>query len=112
MPAVSPSGPRPAVRDAHDTSRRIWAAVAVGGALVGAACLVGCLLAIRLELDGLGRPRDSAPRVGYLALLWAGVAASVVIPAWLARKGLGSRWWIVAGPMLLMVVVVWLLLGV
>lgn len=65
--------------------------IAVGGlAAVGVMVTVGCLLALMLELDGFGAPRDAAPRGGYVALLSAGAVLGVAIPtatAWLALRG-------------------------
>ncbi len=60
------------------------------GALVLAAMALGALfafgsvLAIYLELEGFGGERDRGPRLGYLALLVLGLAASIGLPALLA----------------------------
>ena len=90
----------------------MWAVAAVGSAMLGAAIVAGCLLAIKLELSGLGRPRDTAPRPGYLLLLAMGIAGSLVIPAWLAWRGLGKWWPIVPVVMITAAGATWLLLGV
>ena len=50
-------------------------------AAVGAFTVVGCLLAMRLEVVGLGRPRDSGIRLGYMAALAFGVVAGIAGPA-------------------------------
>jgi hypothetical protein len=50
-------------------------------AVVGTVVTIGCLLAIRLEVIGLGAPRDTDPRAGYIAVLVTGAAAGVLIPA-------------------------------
>jgi hypothetical protein len=68
--------------------------VAVATAL-GALFAVGCLLAALFEEQGFGRPRDTEPRPGYLALLALGFLASVGIPAFLWRRlfpGSGPAW--------------------
>lgn len=92
--------------------RHAWAVAAIGSALLGAAIVAACLLAIRLELTGLGRPRDTAPRLGYLLLLVMGVAGSLGVPAWVAWRGLAALWPIVPGLMILATAATWLLLGV
>ena len=60
-------------------------------AAVGAFTVVGCLLAMRLEVVGLGRPRDSGIRLGYMAALAFGVAAGIAGPAVLAARLIPSR---------------------
>ncbi|MBB1516181.1 hypothetical protein H5398_09405 [Tessaracoccus sp. MC1679] len=92
--------------------RHAWAVAAIGSALLGAAIVAACLLAIRLELTGLGRPRDTAPRLGYLLLLGMGIASSLGIPAWLAWRGLGKWWPIVPAVMILATTATWRVLGV
>ncbi|HSO70674.1 MAG TPA: hypothetical protein VLQ67_13695 [Arachnia sp.] len=89
-----------------------WAVAAIGSALLGAAIVAGSILAIRLELTGLGRPRDAAPRIGYLFLLGMGIAGSIGVTAWAARKGMGPWWPIVPVLMTLATAATWLLLGV
>lgn len=101
--------PCPDVRGPAQT--RGWAAAAITSALLGSAIVAACLLAIRLELTGLGRPRDTSPRVGYLLLLALGVVGSVGLPSWLAWKGLGSRWPIVPVVMSVAMLAAWVLLG-
>ena len=54
-------------------------------AAVGALTIVGCLLAMRLEVVGLGRPRDSGIRLGYVAALTFGVVAGIA--------GSPRTWW-------------------
>lgn len=49
--------------------------------VVGVFVTLGCLLAVRLELDGFGRPRDTAAGEGYLALLWLGAGLGIAVPA-------------------------------
>ena len=71
-------------------ARRRRLAVARGALVLAAAALgvlfaCGSLLAIYLELEGFGRPRDGEPRVGYLLLLALGFVASVAAPVVLAR---------------------------
>jgi len=59
-------------------------------AAVGVAVTLGCLLALMLELESFGAPRDAGPRGGYVALLSAGALLGVAIPtvtAWLALRG-------------------------
>ena len=55
-------------------------------AAVGAFTVVGCLLAMRLEVVGLSRPRDSGIRLGYMAALAFGVAAGIAGPAVLTAR--------------------------
>ncbi len=59
--------------------------------------IAGAGLAIRLELAGLGRPRDTDPRAAYLALL----ALVSIIPAAvtfvLYRWAGVSSWWMPVG---------------
>ena len=55
-------------------------------AAVGAFTIVGCLLAMRLEVVGLGRPRDSGIRLGYMAALAFGVVAGIAGPAVLTAR--------------------------
>jgi hypothetical protein len=52
-----------------------------GSIVVGVFIVLGCLLALRLEADGFGRPRDTGIRPGYVAALMIGATAGVVIPA-------------------------------
>lgn len=54
-------------------------AVAVTAA-VGTIAAVGFGIAALFERDGFGRPRDSEPRVWYLALLALGFAVAVAVP--------------------------------
>ncbi|MFZ1409898.1 MAG: hypothetical protein WAS07_00400 [Micropruina sp.] len=91
---------------------RGWGAAAIASALVGSAIVAACLLAVQLELTGLGRPRDTSPRLGYLLLLALGVAGSVSIPTWLAWKGLGSWWPIIPVVMIVAMLAACVLLGV
>jgi len=86
--------------------------------LVAAACTVATVLAVaaaglawRLELSGLGRPRDTDPRLPYLALLglavvvplavtvatyrWAGIT-NWIVPVALAVGSL-MLFWLVTG---------------
>ena len=60
-------------------------------AAVGAFTVVGCLLAMRLEVVGLSRPRDSGIRLGYMAALAFGVAAGIAGPAVLTARLIPSR---------------------
>ncbi len=60
-------------------------------AAVGAFTVVGCLLAMRLEVVGLSRPRDSGIRLGYMAALAFGVAAGIAGPALLTARLIPSR---------------------
>lgn len=53
---------------------------------MAAACTVATVLAVaaaglawRLELSGLGRPRDTEPRLSYLALLVVAVVVAVAV---------------------------------
>ena len=55
-------------------------------AAVGAFTIVGCLLAMRLEVVGLGGPRDSGIRLGYMAALTFGVVAGIAGPAVLTAR--------------------------
>ena len=55
-------------------------------AAVGAFTVVGCLLAMRLEVLGLGRPRDSGIGLGYMAALAFGVVAGIAGPAVLTAR--------------------------
>ena len=60
-------------------------------AAVGAFTVVGCLLAMRLEVVGLSRPRDSGIRLGHMAALAFGVAAGITGPAVLTARLIPSR---------------------
>jgi hypothetical protein len=60
-------------------------------AAVGAFTIVGCLLAMRLEVEGLGRPRDIGIRLGYMAALAFGVVAGIAGPAVLTARLIPSR---------------------
>ena len=63
-----------------------------GSILVGVFVVLGCLLALRLEADGFGRPRDTGMRPGYLAALMIGATAGVVVPTGICLALLkGSR---------------------
>ena len=55
-------------------------------AAVGAFTIVGCLLAMRLEVVGLGRARDSGIRPGYMAALAFGLGAGIAGPAVLTAR--------------------------
>ena len=52
-------------------------AAATTGVTVLSAAAAG--LAWRLELSGLGRPRDTEPRLSYLALLMLAVAVALAV---------------------------------
>ena len=62
----------------------------IGAALiatvVSAFFAIGFAIAILFELQGFGRPRDTDPRLWYVALLVLGLAACVAVPAWLWRR--------------------------
>jgi hypothetical protein len=60
-------------------------------AAVGAFTVVGCLLAMRLEVVGLGRPTDSGIRLGYMFAMAVGVAAGIAGPAVLTARLIPSR---------------------
>ena len=66
-------------------------------ATVGAFTIVGCLLAMRLEVVGLGTPRDSGIRLGYMAALTFGVVAGIAGPAVLTARLIPSGQRLVAG---------------
>lgn len=62
--------------------------------LVAAACTVATVLAVaaaglawRLELSGLGRPRDTDPRLPYLALLGLAVVVPLAVTVATYRWG-------------------------
>ena len=56
-------------------------------ALLCALVAIGCGLAILFELDGFGRPRDTEPRLWYVALLALGLVVSAAVPvSLLARR--------------------------
>jgi hypothetical protein len=57
------------------------ALLCVGSIAVGAFVVLGCLLALGFEADGLGRPPDTGMRPGYVAVLIIGATAGVVVPA-------------------------------
>ena len=59
-------------------------------AAVGAFTVVGCLLAMRLEVTGLGRPSDSGIRPFYIVALAFGVVAGIAGPAVLTTRLLPS----------------------
>lgn len=59
-------------------------AVCVVALVTGVFTVAGCLLALRLEATGLGRPRDSGVRQSYALALSAGIAAGILAPAALA----------------------------
>ena len=66
-------------------------AAALVAAVAGAFFAVGFAIAILFELQGFGRPRDTDPRVWYVALLVAGLVACMAVPAWLAQRPGSSR---------------------
>ena len=69
--------------------------VVTSAAALGTLLAAGCLIAALFEAQGFGRPRDTDPRAGYLLLLAFGLAASIVVPAYLWRRLLPSsapRW--------------------
>ena len=59
----------------------------LGAALVaivaGAFFAVGFAIAVLFELQGFGRPRDTDPRLWYVALLVLGLVACAAVPSWL-----------------------------
>jgi hypothetical protein len=59
--------------------------VVAAAVALGALAAVGCLIEALFEAQGFGRPRDTDPRPGYLALLALGFVASVTVPAALWR---------------------------
>ena len=63
---------------------------ALVAAVAGAFFAVGFAIAILFELQGFGRPRDTDPRVWYVALLVAGLLTCVDVPVRLAQR-LGRR---------------------
>ena len=65
------------------------ALAALVAAVVGAFFAVGLAIAILFELQGFGRPRDTDPRLWYVALLALGLVACVAVPAWLWRRPSG-----------------------
>lgn len=90
-------------------TRQVLAVVAT---VVWVVTTAACALAIRLELDGFGRERDTDPRPGYLAALalvvLAGGVASVLVWRWA-----GVRSWLVpAGVAVAAAVTVFLISGV
>jgi hypothetical protein len=48
--------------------------------VVGVFVVLVCLLELRLEAIGLGRPRDTGIRPGYMVALAIGAIAGVVVP--------------------------------
>jgi len=65
--------------------RRIAAwALALAAAGLGIPAAGGALLALKLEVDGFGRPRDSALRPGYIMLLMMMIAGGLLLPTVLA----------------------------
>ena len=74
------------IRAGNSTGTSEPSKMAIGGCavlgLAGALATMGCLLAIYLESTGLGgAPRDDGMRPGYTALLIAGAAAGILVPA-------------------------------
>ena len=67
---------------------------------VGAFTIVGCLLAMRLEVVGLGRLKDSGIRAGYMAALVFGVVAGIAGPAVLTARLIPSGRRLVAAAVL------------
>jgi len=61
-------------------------AAALVAMVLGAFFAIGFAIAILFELQGFGRPRDTDPRLWYVALLVLGLAACVAVPAWLWRR--------------------------
>jgi ABC-type sugar transport system permease subunit len=59
-------------------------AIVVAACVLGGFAAFGCGIAALLELDGFGAPR-SGPRPLYVASLFAGLAASVIVPIVLWR---------------------------
>ena len=57
--------------------------------VLGVFFAIGFAIAILFELQGFGRPRDTDPRLWYVALLGLGLAACVAVPAWLWRRPSG-----------------------
>lgn len=79
------------------TARVVLAALT---SAIGAMASIGCLIAIKFELDGFGRERDTPIRSGYMAVLIAGLLASILIPTaitmW-AVPGKARRWVLLGG---------------
>ena len=68
------------------------ALVCAGSIAVGVFVVLGCLLALGLEADGFGRPRDTGMRPGYVAVLIIGATAGIVVPTGICLALLkGSR---------------------
>lgn len=61
-------------------SAGVRAGVCLALAVAGTAIVLGCLLALRLEAQGFGRPRDTGMRPGYVLALAIGAAAGVAVP--------------------------------
>jgi hypothetical protein len=55
-------------------------ALVVVASATGTIVVVGSAIAALFERDGFGRPRDTEPRLSYLALLAVAVAFGVAIP--------------------------------
>ena len=62
----------------------------------GAIVAIGSAVAAMFERDGFGRPRDTEPRLWYLALLAVAVALAVGIPVALVAWHTGRRTALVA----------------
>jgi hypothetical protein len=59
----------------------ILAALAcTGSVVVGVFVVLSCLVELRLEAIGFGRPRDTGIRPGYISALVIGATAGVVVP--------------------------------
>lgn len=72
--------------------RKLHVAACVAAVVTGTFVVLGCLLALKLEADGFGRPRDTDVRSSYVAALVAGAAAGVAVPGLLCLGLLkGSR---------------------
>lgn len=73
------------------------ALTAAASTVVAVLVVAAAGLAARLELSGFGRPRDTDPRVAYLAGVVLVGAISVAVTVALYRWAGVSRWWIPVG---------------
>lgn len=59
---------------------RAWVAMVAVLSVIGVFVTIGCLLALRLEATGFGRPRDTGIRPAYAASLAVGAVAGLAVP--------------------------------
>lgn len=84
---------------------------AVASTVVTVLATAAAALAWRLELSGLGRPRDTDPRLTYLALLALAVVVPLAVTVAAYRWAGLTSWLIPAGVTLGSLVLFWAITG-